>query len=608
MPDIKLKTWSAEDKTHESVPYVWLDAPESTEENPVRLPFTYGSAVSMQVESLDFSEGDMEIGVPEGNLVSALTIKQPEELVPEVIAKGYRVCGIDGKHEGGTGFVRKPVMAEGSYTATVTGGMTVTHGLGILPDMIIVSGTNTTEPSIIQAIGCCTDMLGDNIEGKQFALVYYISATQVIGNVGIESRESSDAGLINNAGPKTFDIGGNLWRHIVGETYCWKAIGGIVERSGFFYIKLSLDGSGNLLVYDGVPAITQLEVYVDGIYAKTVDYSYGEVAQIDISDVANDFRTYTITVKALGEDLEERYPYQEYDSVTGWVMVNVDDAVAYGDCGENAKWKLTTDGVLYVSGIGAMDDYSASADQPWADYGAEIVSVVVTEGITQTGTRAFQYLNSLTSITLPDSLQIIGANLAYGCKALAELIIPPNVTKIGGSALYGCTALTSLVIPDSVTSIGTYLCRGCTALENVVIGNGLVKVNSYAFYLCENLKSVTIGNAIKTIELYAFHTCTALSSVTMGNNVETINYRAFQGCAALTSIVIPATVTLMGDNVFYGCNALTSATFKTTTGWKVYTSSTATSGTSISSSYLASASTAALYLRSTYVGRWWKRT
>ena len=563
MPDIKLLTWSADEKVHDDVPFVWLDAPESTEENPVLLPFTYGAAVKMQVASLDFSEGDMEIGVPEGNLVSELTIKQPEELVPEVIAKGYRVCGIDGKHEGsGPAFKREPVMAEGRYTPSVSGKVTVTHDLGILPDVIIVSGTKTTAASILQLTGYCTDMLGENIGPKQFATVYYLA--QILGmtsNTGIESKEASEAGQICNAGPKTFDVGGNTLCHIPGQEYTWRVIGGIIDRSGFFLIRLELDGEGNLLVFDGVPAITQLEIYVDGVYAKTVEYPYSESVQIDISDVAGDFRIYTISVKALGTDLDEQYPYQEYDSVTGWVMTSVADAVAYGDCGENVKWKLTSTGELMIAGNGSMYDFTSGA-QPWYEHRDQITSVNVTSGVTTVGGNSFRDHGKIVSVSLPNTL-----------------------LSIGGSSFMDCSSLPDITIPDSVTVIYSHAFRNCTALTNAVIGNG-----------------------VKTIELYAFHTCTALKTVVMGSNVETINYRAFQACAALTSIVIPSSVKTMGDNVFYGCSALTSATFEITTGWKVYTSSTATSGTSITSSYLATKSTAATYLRSTYVGRWWKRT
>ena len=54
--------------------------------------------------------------------------------------------------------------------------------------------------------------------------------------------------------------------------------------------------------------------------------------------------------------------------------------------------------------------------------------------------------------------------------------------------------------------------------------------------------------------------------------------------------------------------SLTSVTFKNPNGWWYTSSYDATSGTSISSSDLANASTAAEYLTDTYVWDYWKRS
>lgn len=61
---------------------------------------------------LDFSNGDIHITAPDGYAFTGGTIKKPETLIPENIAKDVEVAGIVGTHEGGGGSV------EG--TATVT--------------------------------------------------------------------------------------------------------------------------------------------------------------------------------------------------------------------------------------------------------------------------------------------------------------------------------------------------------------------------------------------------------------------------------------------------------------------------------------------------------
>ena len=91
------------------------------------------------------------------------------------------------------------------------------------------------------------------------------------------------------------------------------------------------------------------------------------------------------------------------------------------------------------------------------------------------------------------------------------------------------------------------------------------------------------------------------------DGVTSVGEDAFYYCSSLTSITIPDSVTSIGVGAFSRCSSLTSVIFENTQGWWYSDSSSATSGTNISSSDLADSATAAKYLTHTYDNYYWKR-
>ncbi len=78
--------------------------------------------------------------------------------------------------------------------------------------------------------------------------------------------------------------------------------------------------------------------------------------------------------------------------------------------------------------------------------------------------RAFYDCDSLTSITIPDSVTSIGGSAFYDCDSLTSVTIGNSVTSIGYDAFSDCYNLTSITIPDSVTSIGFAAFSRCSRL------------------------------------------------------------------------------------------------------------------------------------------------
>ena len=294
------------------------------------------------------------------------------------------------------------------------------------------------------------------------------------------------------------------------------------------------------------------------------------------------------------------------------------DIVDSGTCGAEVTWTLDSEGVLTISGTGAMKDYDPYK-APWYGSRSRVKSAVIADGVTSIGDYAFRDCYNLASVSIPDSVTSIGADAFWYCTSLTGVTIPDSVTSIGWSAFCGCESLTSVTIPDNVTSIGDWAFGLCKSLTGVTIPDSVTSICDYAFNGCTSLTSVTIPDSVTSIGAWAFRDCTSLTSVTIPNNVTSIGdfafndctsltgiwvdrdnnnyssdasgvlfnkdmttlvqcpgafsgsyaipdsvtsigYHAFDSCKSLTSVTIPNSVTSIGGDAFWGCTSLTSVT------------------------------------------------
>ncbi len=77
--------------------------------------------------------------------------------------------------------------------------------------------------------------------------------------------------------------------------------------------------------------------------------------------------------------------------------------------------------------------------------------------------------------------------------SLSSVTIPNSVTTIGGGAFVNNNSLTSITIPDSVTTIGGYVFMTCYNLANITIGSGVTSIGNSAFEYCSSLTSITVN-------------------------------------------------------------------------------------------------------------------
>ena len=203
-------------------------------------------------------------------------------------------------------------------------------------------------------------------------------------------------------------------------------------------------------------------------------------------------------------------------------------SVAYGECGDNVNWVLTSDGTLTISGSGAMSNFFIYQNvAPWLKNWDKIARVVVEPGVTSIGDYTFLGCAGLTNVTIPDGVTYIGYQAFGDCKSLASVTIPGSVRNIGGFAFQNCTGLTSMTILEGATSIGERAFTGCSSLTSVTIPGSVVSIGDSAFCSCSGLTSVTIRKGVTSIGWGAFSGCSGLTSITIPESVTSIKAYAF---------------------------------------------------------------------------------
>ena len=180
----------------------------------------------------------------------------------------------------------------------------------------------------------------------------------------------------------------------------------------------------------------------------------------------------------------------------------------------------------------------------------------------------YAHNETLTSITIPDSVTSIEGYAFFYCSGLMSITIPDSVTSIGNNAFSYCSGLTSITIPDSVTNIENSAFSCCSGLTSItVLGN--VK-NNYnwedncgPFYNCSNVETLTLGSKMTKIGNYMFDGLPNIKSITIPDNVTSIGNKAFNNCSGLTSITILGNVTNDWNSSwhpFYNCSNVETLT------------------------------------------------
>lgn len=219
-------------------------------------------------------------------------------------------------------------------------------------------------------------------------------------------------------------------------------------------------------------------------------------------------------------------------------------SVMSGTCGavgseSDVTWKLTQNNedsenptyTLTISGSGAMENLNNSTETenisdgagtyPWAAWKDNITEIVIDDGVTGIGGKAFIDYTNVTSVS-----------------------IGKDVSEIGVGALSQLSACTSFNVSSENSNFTT---------DTTGALFDRLQTKLIAFPCGSDVTEYEIPNTVKTISYGAFSRAASLKTITIPEDsiLSTIGYGAFAFTTALNTVnMIPATVTTIGDLPF----------------------------------------------------------
>lgn len=229
--------------------------------------------------------------------------------------------------------------------------------------------------------------------------------------------------------------------------------------------------------------------------------------------------------------------------------------------------------------------------------------------------KLVKYTGTAATVSIPDSVEVIGAEAFAGNTSLTALNVGKNVTTIEYGAFKDCTYLSKVTLSDKVVEIRNAVFSGNTSLKSITLPkklkelgsgvfagcsnlytikvpkenknfifakNGLYNkdktllycfaegakiekfklpstvtdIDEYAFWGNDSLKQISLSSNLREIPSYAFSNCRRLTEISIPYSVKSIDSKAFENCISLQKTEIPASVSYIHATAFDGCPKL----------------------------------------------------
>ena len=224
---------------------------------------------------------------------------------------------------------------------------------------------------------------------------------------------------------------------------------------------------------------------------------------------------------------------------TGWYDDQPDGQFLYLD-----GWCLGYKGPMSLQEISIEEGTKAVADAAFAGI-ESLISVTLPNTLVSLGYYVFNYCINLRHVDFGESLEEIMYEAFNMCTSLDTVVLPETVTRIERNAFANCDGLTHLILPNSITFIGSHAFEGCRSLASVTLPNNLTEIEDAVFEY-SGLRSITIPLGVTRIGDGAFYN-ESLVSATLSETVMEIGRHSF-GSPSLDTVICLGTTPASLDN------------------------------------------------------------
>ena len=254
-------------------------------------------------------------------------------------------------------------------------------------------------------------------------------------------------------------------------------------------------------------------------------------------------------------------------------------------------YDFTVDGIYYD----INEDGTTLAIVPDESYKDFTGDLVLPDTVTYNGTKytvkfinneAFKYCNGLTSVTLPNTVTVVGMMAFDHCDSLETLTIGTSLYMSGSGAFTNCKNVKTVNWnARKIHSFSSYLASPLLGYSNVTtfnVGPDVEEIPEallYSFFSlntinwnarnCANspfatlrddikalVKTVNIGDSVRSLPPSFIKGLKNVENLTIGKSVTTIGPEAFNGCVKITTAIFNDNLRSVGAFAFHYCTSL----------------------------------------------------